>query len=168
VQGLAMLVTSLKSRFPSRVLPAILVLFFLAWMVYCVNAGAGKQIKNMVLEGGGFTTRTSRENDVVLYIKNMKLDQTCKIYTNFVEAVYFMGDMQSSKTLSRKGYAALVSSSQKTGKPVIWPQEEKACLVWFDERINPGYIPAEELKAITRVEALAELKYGAVYSLAPK
>ena len=144
------------------------MLLFLVWVAYSFDAGGAKEINSLVSEGGGLNTRASRENDVALFIKEQKLDQTCKIYTNFVEAVYFMGDMQSSKTLSRKGYAALVSSSQKTGKPVIWPQEEKACLVWFDERINPGYIPAEELKAIANVEALAELKYGAVYSLAPK
>jgi hypothetical protein len=156
-----------EGRLSSPVGGSVMVVFFMLWIALIANSTFKAEFNDMVFEGGGLNTRASRENDVASYLKDNRLDKKCKIYTNFVEAAYYLGGIGSSKSLSTNELIELDAKALNEGKPAIWPPESKACLAWFNDRIDDNYVPVDGLKKVSNVRSLATLKYGAVYKLSP-
>jgi hypothetical protein len=162
-------VTQLLERHVSPgVISIALSAIFISWVILVPSPRIRGEMRDMIVNGGGLNTRASRENDVGAYLKDNQLDKKCKVYTNFVEAAYFLGGVESSSSLSRKRLSVLEAQAIIDGEPASWPPESKACLAWFNDRVNENYIKADELQKVANVRTLAELKYGVVYELTPK
>ena len=141
-------------------------LIFVGGMVIGLVYPALKTIQHLrdhMLEGKGYTGLAWETSGTIQYlIQHPQLDSECEIYSNGPDAIYLLTGMitETSPKTEARGGVTDISLLKDT-----WPEESKACLVWFDNIVTweKNLFSPEELMTIVNLEEVLQFQDGAIY-----
>jgi Dolichyl-phosphate-mannose-protein mannosyltransferase len=116
---------------------------------------------NLVAYGDGIGGAGWMNSETIQYIRNYPSE--CTYYSNGPDVIYFLVHVNAKWVPSRGGVMVDISSQKD-----IWPQETRACLVWFDNINRTTLFRPDELLPITNLEQVIKLGDGVIYIVTRK
>jgi len=116
---------------------------------------------NLVAYGDGIGGAGWMNSETIQYIRNNP--DECTYYSNGPDVIYFLVHVNAKWVPSRGGVMADLSSQKG-----IWPQETRACLVWFDNINRTTLFRPDELLPITNLAQVIQLGDGVIYIVTRK
>jgi hypothetical protein len=148
-----------------------------AIILFWISIGAGliyptfhtiSGINDFNNNGGGFTNKSWQHSETIQYLLTNKIqDSGCTIYSNGADAIYLLmkSNVKSIPTKNMGAYVIADTSSLKNS----WPQENKACIVWFKQITWRTYLfTPDELISVTNLEQVTKLDDGTIYFVSRK
>lgn len=154
------LIKNLRLRFPDKKLNRVILIGMCLWLAYPMTV-AVLNSSSQYRRGGGYTSSFWRNSQTIDFIRNDNLPE-CTIYSNGPDALYLLANI-FAETLPPKNIAtdAAVSSPSP---PNIWPPDDKACVVWFDQIAWRTYLLSPDgLLSIASPEETFDFNDGAIY-----
>lgn len=115
-------------------------------------------------KGLGFSNDFWRNSETINYLlQNRTLGFDCTIYTNGPDALYILANLTGKMSPERTMYNSPDIVNDLSSLRGSWPEENKACLVWFD-RIDRSYLfTVDELRTIVDMQQIIRLEDGVIY-----
>jgi len=135
--------------------PSILLGAWLCLSATNVTLAATRRFRD---GAGGLNSRKWRENNTVVYAKQMLRGRDgVRVYSNATDVLWELAGVDALPLPSRRA----VALSELHGR---WPSDSLVVLVWLDNRrLREQYFSAEELGEIAKVEPVAQFSDGSVY-----
>ena len=143
-----------------RIVNSILIGAVAIGLIYPLISTVGSAA-NLVVYGDGLGGEGWMSSETIQYIQNNP--SGCTYYSNGPDVIYFL-DHINAKWVPSRGGEIIDISSQKG----IWPQESRACLVWFDNIDRTSLFRPDELLPITNLEQVIKLGDGVIYIVTRK
>ena len=119
-------------------------------------------LSNHLSNGSGYTSKSWRDSETVKYVIN-DLPEECPIYSNSYDSIRFITEKNAESTPVKKNGVIELATIETIQKN--WPDEDKVCVVWFDNIYRDFLFTPEEILEITHLEKKIELSDGAIYFL---
>jgi hypothetical protein len=154
------------TRFFPKNTNLIIAAFTVVWFIYPITQML-KGVASQVKEGSYYTSRTWSTSETIDYLTHHRdLESECTLYSNGPDVIYLWTGLESQWSPSH----FIGFGGNSLGNPDIsllkssWPQESRACLVWFDNITWRNYIfPPESLMTIARLGKVTQFKDGKIY-----
>jgi hypothetical protein len=143
-----------------RTVNSILIGAIAVCLIYPVVSTAS-YAANLVAYGDGIGGAGWMNSETIQYIRNYPSE--CTYYSNGPDVIYFLVHVNAKWVPSRGGVMVDISSQKD-----IWPQETRACLVWFDNINRTTLFRPDELLPITNLEQVIKLGDGVIYIVTRK
>jgi hypothetical protein len=143
-----------------------LVIGMLVYPILSVTINAVHYAKS----GQGYSSKTWLESQTVQYLRNhQSLESECTIYTNAPDAAYILANFTTKMSPARTFYNSLKSKNDISEvESILFAENNKVCIVWFDNANREYLFTIEELQAVTNINLIARLDDGAIYSVTQK
>jgi hypothetical protein len=161
----------LAERFSRKLVNVFLMATIAAWTVYSARAAVSVVMIYTTQKGMGYSSELWRNSETIQYLlQHPNLQYECgAVYTNDSQGSYIRANLVAKVSPVKTGYNAppetAIDISQYRGS---WPEEVKACLVWFDMRDWKHLFTIHELQTVANMDVVVRLKDGAVYSVTRK
>jgi hypothetical protein len=160
----------LAERISPKLVSILLLATIAAWTVYSARAAMSQVTIYMTQNGMGYGSELWRNSETIQYLlQHPNLQYECALYTNDSQGAYIRANLVAKVSPVKSGVDAppetAIDVSQFRG---VWPEEGKACLVWFDSRDWKHLFTIQELQTIAYMDVVAGLHDGAVYSVTRK
>ncbi len=158
---------SIGKRFSRKSVNSFLLAAFAVWLTHPVTLTLARATE-LVCKGGGYSGKAWRESGTVQYLLQPETAETERaVYTNNMEAAYILAHLPTRMSPARPMDADQdhPNLSKLKGR---WPYEGSARLVWFDEGSRTNLLAFRDLQAVAKVELVARLNDGGVYSVSRK
>jgi hypothetical protein len=160
----------LAERFSRRLVNILLLATIAAWTVYSARAAVSVVTNYMAQGGWGYNSKSWRDSETIQYLlQHPTLKDECAVYTNDMQGAYIRANLVAKVSPVKSGYNAppetAIDVSQFRG---VWPEEGKACLVWFDMNDWKHLFTIHELQTVANIDVVVQLEDGAMYSVTRK
>ena len=118
--------------------------------------------------GTFYTSKSWQQSETIQFLLSDRvIDSGCIIYSNGVDVIYLLTNMDVKQIPASSRSAKVIADLSSLENS--WPQEDKACIVWFNQIPWRTYLytPAE-LTSITTLEDVIQLDDGAIYIVSKK
>ena len=151
-------------RLSGTIAGALVTMVLAVWLVYLARTTV-LNAANQFSRGSGYGSVSWKDSQTIRYVAANS--STCPIYTNGADAVYLLDNLKVRSIPSKSSGAdviADISSLERT-----WPEEEKACIVWFHQITWRTYLfTPEELTSVSKLEKVIQLSDGTIYMVSRK
>jgi hypothetical protein len=157
----------LSNYLSKKMLTYVVATSIVIWMIYPV--GKTVYIINDFnrLSGFGYNSRYWSNSETIKYLINHKeIVNGCTFYSNVPEALYILANIKAKWSPERSLYNSHQLLSTSSDLKTIWKGNDKICIVWFDENNRQFLYSLEELQKYIKMEKIARLNDGAVYTIA--
>jgi len=160
-------VSALLGRgFSQRLVDFSLAIVISIFMVYPATATISLVEKHIREGGWGYNGKYWKDSATVQYlIDHPGLDSGCTYYTNGPDVAYILAGLHARMAPLRSNVNspdALNDLSQLRGS---WPEEDRACLVWFDKIKGDYLFTVEDLRRAADIRQTVWLDDGGIYTL---
>lgn len=165
VQGL---VDPYRKRFSEKIVNSFLVIGVVIWLIYPINSIV-LNVVNLVSFGLGYSGKAWVDSETVQYLlQHQTLESECTFYTNGPDVTYILAHLVAKPSPAKKHYNSQESVNDISRLRDSWPEENDACLIWFDKIDRTYLFTIDELRGIANIDLIADLADGAVYSIMRK
>lgn len=163
------LVDPYRKRFSKKIVNSFLIIGIAIWLIYPIRATILKAVKQTQI-GEGYSGQAWMDSETIQYLlQHRTLESECTVYTNGPDAVYILAHLATQLSPARTKYNYIETVNDISSLRGRWPEDNKACLVWFDELDWRKYLfTIDELQAIANIDLIARLEDGAIYSITRK
>ncbi len=156
-------VKPLRRFLSDKIINAILLFAFVIWLVYPISASL-VYVENIMNQKNVYSSTLWVESETIRYLNQQPtFESECTIYTNSPDAAYLHAQLTTKRIPSMRVYNSTERVNDLASLRGSWPEEDNACLVWFDNDIRDYLITMDELKTIVDMELVAQLNDGAIY-----
>jgi hypothetical protein len=161
-------VDSYRKRFPGMTVNSFLIIGISIWLLYPI-ASTIKTAVDVIGNGRGYSGKVWMERETIQYLlQNQYLESRCTIYSNDSYAVYIDAHIPASPSPEKTRNNPSVWASELSSLRDSWPEEKNACLVWLNEDHPSDRFTVDELQTIAKMDLIAQLTDGAIYSITRK
>lgn len=155
-----------RRHFSKKVVNSFLIIGIAIWLVYPIRATILKAV-NLTQSGQGYSNKAWRDSETIQYLlQHRTLESECTFYTNGPDAAYILAHFAAKMSPGYNSPETVNGISRLRGS---WPEESKACLVWFDRIDRRKYLfTIDELQTVANINLIARLDDGAIYSITRK
>lgn len=163
------LLVSLTGRHVSRrVVNFFLASIVILWLGHPVIVSTSL-IAHAMNYGNGYSSESWRNSETIGYLlQNKDLELRCTIYTNNPPALYILANLKAQLTPKRTHYNSTEIANNISSLKGFWPEEDRACLVWFNRDLAEYLFTIDELGTIADIQLGIEFEDGAIYYVARK
>jgi hypothetical protein len=160
------LVEPFRRRFSRIDINYILIICVAIWMVYPIE-NTMFNIVELTQRGQGYSGKSWEASKTIQYLlRHPTLESECTIYTNGYEVAYILAHVVAKAIPNKTVYNSPETAiSSLRG---VWPEEDKACLVWFNKESRTYLFTVDELKGFANLDLIIQLDDGAIYSITRK
>jgi hypothetical protein len=166
-EGLAL---SYKERLSYKLLNLFLVAGISLWLIYPISTTASDAENRFRQGAGGLNSRVWRESQTIQYLEHQTVLGEHTIYSNSAEALYILTNITAKRAPFKTHPYIPEIASDISSLEGVWPKEEKAYVVWFDEaaKTRTYYFTIDELRTIAKMVQVIQLDDGTVYLVSRK
>ncbi|MBI9046169.1 MAG: glycosyltransferase family 39 protein [Anaerolineaceae bacterium] len=154
----------IKQRFTSKPVESIFVAGIILWLIFPAKVTVLNVI-NQFNEGTGFSAYYWEDSHTIQYIRDHNLSN-CTIYSNGADVTYLLLNINVKPIPSKSSGANVIADLSSLNNS--FPQENKACLVWFNHITRKYLFTPDELISITNLEQVIQLDDGTIYVVSKK
>ena len=157
-----------RKGFRTKSVKSFIVICIAIWFVYPMSYIIVNAI-NLISFGRGYSGKAWRDSETIRYLlQHRALEAKCALYTNGPDATYIVAHIAAKMSPAKSKYNSPEMVDDVPRLIGSWPEEDNACLIWFDTIDRPYLFTVEELQAIANMDRIARLKDGAIYSITRK
>jgi len=154
-----------RKRFSKKIVDSFLIIGIAIWLVYPIRATMLNTIA-LTQNGGGYNDKAWRESETIQYLLQHRiLGSECTVYTNDPWAVYILAHLKAKRSPDKRRYNSPEIVNDIPRLKGSWPEENKACLVWFDRTHRSWLFTIDELRVIANLNLIARTGDGSIYSV---
>ncbi|MGD0005480.1 MAG: hypothetical protein ABSE06_14755, partial [Anaerolineaceae bacterium] len=160
------LVEPFRRRFSKIDINFILIICVAIWMIYPTK-NTMSNIVELTQRGQGYSGKSWKNSKTIQYLlRHPTLESECTIYTNGYEVAYILAHLVVKDIPNKTGYNSPETAISRLRG--VWPEEDKACLVWFNKTSRTYLFSVDELKGFANLDPIIQLDDGAIYSITRK
>lgn len=163
------LVSLVRQGLPQKLVSILLAVFIITWLVNAARDTISL-ITDAMSQGLEYSNKYWRNSQIIKYLlQNRTIEPGCEIiYSNAPDALYILANLKAKLSPMKTLYNSPKIVNDISSLRGSWPEESKACLVWFD-KISRNYLfTIDELRTVANVQQIIRLKDGAIYLVTRK
>lgn len=154
-----------RARASPRLVNAAACLVVALALAYPLQRSAVIVARAVELGAGGYNSTRWRTSETIQYVRRHHAELTPPLYTNGVEVLYILGDVNAQSIPPKFQYASSERANDADALRGNFPPEP-ARLIWFERIERDDFLfSLAELDAMTRLTLVAKLRDGAVYRM---
>jgi hypothetical protein len=155
----------IKAHFATKPVELLIMAGIVLWLIYPARATTLNIINNFN-EGNGYGAKSWKNSQTIQYIRENNLSN-CTIYSNGADVTYLLININVNSIPSKSSGANIIADTSSLRN--VFPQENKACIVWFNQITWRTYLfTPEELTSVTNLERVIQLDDGTIYVVSRK
>ena len=155
----------IKEHFPTKPVELLLMAGIVLWLIYPARATV-LNVVTQFQEGNGYSAKSWKNSQTIQYIRENNLSD-CTIYSNGADVTYLLLDINVKSIPAKSSGANTIADISSLENN--FPQESKACIVWFNQITWRTYLfTPDELASVTNSERVVQLDDGTIYFVSRK
>lgn len=163
-----MLVKPRKQRISNKLVNTAMLIIIPLSIVYSLQVNL-MTVMDIRENGLGLNHRRWTESEIIHYlISHPGLETECTLYSNQPPAIYLLSNVTATFIPAKQGYNSSAPARDILSLMGKWPEENDACLIWFDSVDHKHLYTLDELREIAEFDLLVHLDDGAIFSITRK
>jgi hypothetical protein len=161
------IIERLSKYFDRNLITTIFAAGLLTWMIIYPVWKTIYIINNYIeLSGFGYNNNNWNNKGTIKYLINNKiLRDNYTFYSNAPEAVYILTSIETQWSPAKTLYNSPQLINTNPGLNDIWKDNNKVCLVWFNQIDRHFLYSVDELQKFTNMKKVAQFEDGAIYTI---
>ncbi|MBW8011279.1 MAG: hypothetical protein FVQ83_08570 [Chloroflexi bacterium] len=157
-----------RRRFSIITVNSFLIIGIAIWLAYPLHS-TFLEVVNITQNGQRYSSKAWLESETIHYLlQNQSLESECTIYTNDPFASYILAHLIITTSPAKPQYPFPENENEISTLRGSWPEESRACLVWFDVTNRPDLLNIDELKTVANLAPIMYFDDGGIYSVVSK
>ena len=160
-----------QKTFPKKIVNCFLAIGIMIWLIYPIGVYVVNAIEQT--QTGDLRRLSNKawmESETIRHLRRQPSLQSANMgYTNDPIATFILARLELQQSpFYRNDDSVETAISRLKG---IWPQRDKACLVWFNKippHYYPRYLTVDELQAAANLDLIVQFDDAAIYSIRKK